>query len=359
VYDDEGVLAGTNNQSNIMVADYNIDGLNEQCALYNLGFYKTVLYCLDSVGNHISGSPFNFSNTIHNNTMSFVMGDFCNASKTGYLGIASLTGISCYNSSSDNSYWLLKSNISAPGIGPTTPDRTTATLFDPGIIIQLPGTLHPVYVYGGAATTYIFADPLVLSYCGDGTCQMFENSFSCPVDCPVDETTGLASGECISDSDCYATFPKCLEGRCVKGYDANETCADVSDCPYGKPICYYGYCIESVQGGLINTTVNYTTTITTPDSGNDMMNIWTSLFGNDSSMKLFIGLLFIMIVVIYAHMYTGSVLIDIMVFICSMTIMTFTRLSLIAVNIYILIMLFMAFVIFILYITMRKTGAEG
>ena len=273
-------------------------------------------------------------------TSHIAAGQFTDTDNSSYMQLVTYAGIFLYNGSSFEPFFL--SNYTSSSGWP----------------VVLPGeTNNNIVVYVDAEGGYIIKDAATYIYCGDMACDInFENAFTCPEDCNQEV---YENADCIFDSQCPDNYPHCLLQKCVRGYDANETCADVSDCPYGKPICYYGYCIESVQGGLINTTVNYTTTITTPDSGNDMMNIWTSLFGNDSSMKLFIGLLFIMIVVIYAHMYTGSVLIDIMVFICSMTIMTFTRLSLIAVNIYILIMIFMAFVIFILYITMRKTGAEG
>jgi len=80
------------------------------------------------------------------------------------------------------------------------------------------------------------------NYCGDGTCQSDETSFSCPEDCPVThnecvnqqcaEVEGEGQDQCTTDADCtVATHLECINEQCIEVQGAGaDQCQEDNDC---------------------------------------------------------------------------------------------------------------------------------
>lgn len=113
---------------------------------------------------------------------------------------------------------------------------TNANILSVGQVIRTPRQV-PYFVY--VTRTPTKENPI----CGDGVCEMGENTDSCPADCAPDPVCGNGVCEIGEDGttcavDCVPTGPYCGDGTC-NGTEDNDSCA--ADCPLA-PWCGDGIC---------------------------------------------------------------------------------------------------------------------
>lgn len=212
-----------NSTSNIMVADYNKDGLNELCFVQNETVVSNSTYfiCYDqALQNRIVEIDYT---GILNITKNFVLIDYDKTASTLFL--ANYEGI--YNETAK-----IKSF-----------DYVSVDPFRSPMLTQYPGVGSNVIAFSDTSNTYLFFEPVVSYRCGDGTCDAgVETAIMCPSDC------GNSSVECYTNTDCTAIdqfYPICLHNRCVRNPTTGCTPeTELADCKnLSSPICYIDTCI--------------------------------------------------------------------------------------------------------------------
>jgi len=275
----------TNATSNWMVGDFNKDGVSEACHVLNDSTQgNSVMFeCYDT---NFLNKKANFNVTeLMNISQGFVMGDFEPSSP--YLAVASVEGIFAYNGSTLD---LVQSS----GY-PMSSARNGSS-----ILINSPASGSPIMAYVDHSIGFILRNPVVGGSCGNGICDLFESAFSCPIDCG---TVSGANGTCMADSECPVSYPKCLAGKCVDGFNASETCNYATDCPYNLPLCYAHYCVAAVSGPF-NETGAPTGGVNNDEVINDTLGV---LFGASTMLKFIIGICIILAIMLeIAHLVPGS-----------------------------------------------------
>lgn len=280
----ESITNQINATSNWMVADFNKDGINDACIVYNDTLtIEQVLNCYDA--DFLSATyRVNLTGLVNVST-TFVMADYDPSSN--FLCLASIEGIICPNSSTT------AESIYSSGYV-YNPDRRLGH----GITFAIGSSGSPMYVYSDDnGLGFIVQNTQITADCGNGICDTFESSFSCPTDCGV-----LSNQTCVTDSDCPTSYPKCLSGQCVSGY-TGITCNFNSDCPYNTSICYAGYCISGVSGGLPPSEAENQQQQDIDDSINSTLGL---IFGTSTLFKFIIACFIIISVMVMVAGYTNN-----------------------------------------------------
>jgi len=206
---------------------------------------------------------------------------------------------------------------------------------------------NPYVAFSNGVVSYIYSYDNGLNTCGNNVCENTENVYSCPVDCNITTPPvlsycgdGICYGNeaniydvlsycaadcintvipgatcCVSDIQCTSpTYNTCFLGSCVRGFQ-NVTCYSDTNCPINSPICIglqssgYGKCINALAtGDVCNSTVVFlgspTVTDPTTPTGNaqeDIYNTWQILFGANTWLRYFIGLIILISTLWGAH----------------------------------------------------------
>lgn len=296
---DTGILT-TTLTGNPMVADYDKDGTSELCYFYN---GTDQLSCRDS-----SGTIKNTVNTPASNmSSSFVIADF-NYSGSN-LCFGSKEAIFC------NGTLLIDNNQTT---------HPTNDLFYNSLVVSVGATGTPAFIYLDTTGMIITANTLSLSSCGNGVCEEWENSFTCPADCleptptPIVEciiNSQCPSGSvclsnqctsslgCVSSDQCPTNYPLCLLGFCVRGIgdeenisDFNFSCVFNVDCPYNLPVCFNGLCVAGVSGVAGSET----------EANNDIDLFIQTLFGDNNIIKFIIGMALVLSAIVLVGQMVGT-----------------------------------------------------
>ena len=222
--------------SNIAVADFNKDGNNEMC-YFNCNSDTNFIdfTCYDEDFNEIfyknnMSEDFGYTGSNEKVCPDFVMGDFM--TEYDRLCLATVEGIFCFNGTNDTIHIYDTSYTS--GIG--TP-----------LVVEVTNEGYLGVVYSDSSKSFVITPDFInYSTCGNGFCELWENSFICPEDCYYTESDIDAEGEyregspCETDSDC-ADGLKCEYGICSKlGY--NDDCTNDNDCISDS--CINGKCTK-------------------------------------------------------------------------------------------------------------------
>jgi hypothetical protein len=218
--------------SNWVVGDYDMDGDNDACILYNRASNNQYrILCLDSTYHAILNLTEPQSN-MTNNMM--VMGHFIKNLST--LSFATKEGIFYYDSSSGTMLKWFDSGSSGTGFGQ----------------VAIGGQGSPYYIYTSDSESFLVRIISEIATCGDGTCNLgYENIFSCPADCLSNETSenysmgeaptgtyvGLGVNSLLCESG-YVEYGKCalmpgghgctINSQCLSSVCANGKCNSAS-----------------------------------------------------------------------------------------------------------------------------------
>lgn len=234
----EAMLSGArttdNVTSNFVIADVNKDGASDICYLINdtaaypdTPINQIYLQCYDPFMTTVTAEFMLIgvgNNSKLNMTNSIAMGDFVPAS--GLLSFATVEGLFYFDGSE---------YVKLLDTGYKVGSERNGT----SIIYDISGSGSPVYAYSDNAVGFIIRNVALDPLCGNGVCNEFENSFSCPEDCGVNATgTVNQSGDfCLTDADCQ--YGVCEYGFCILA-GARAECNVDADCLSG--VCSNGIC---------------------------------------------------------------------------------------------------------------------
>jgi hypothetical protein len=292
-----GVLKPT--MSELAFGNYDINGNIEYCYMNNYSQPGVNFVCFDS---QTYLTRYNFSiNTLSNMTGAnfsrktlptrFFMADI----GLDYLALGTYDGV--YYVSQTELKDIYRISIWSNATNDTTPE-SGGTRHEPGITSILNTDLFNTppttpYYWAGQPTfalsstssgIIIIPEAAIGSVCGNGVQEYGETILSCPQDCI--DLTGTGT-DCLANSSCPASYPVCLNGKCVSGFNASRTCNYDNDCAYNE-ICYSHYCIDAVSGGY---TQNQSTILSS--STDDMFNRLTS---GSEKIKWILGLIMVIII---------------------------------------------------------------
>lgn len=312
-----GIYTGTTAWlSSPAVADYNKDGLNEMCYINKSASNVQFLRCYNAIGTLVNSS--NLSGYTFGSGL--ILADFNSSEPT--LGIGTEEGIFYTNYSGGRArVWFNASTPTASDDGSflmTVQSSTTAPA--------------PSWIHSDTSATTIIRNVGVSGTCGDGTCQDWENAFTCNADC------GAGLDFCITNADCPSNYPLCVPGTgecvsiypydpnatlncetaadcpatsplCIAGICGRESCTKSSDCPYQRPYCYVGVCISGASSGITNIQLtgddapNVTAAKTSAD---EFAGYITALTSSNIMLRFIIAIAMIMFFVFTATKYTQN-----------------------------------------------------
>jgi hypothetical protein len=287
--------------SDVAVGDWDKDGNIEACYFtndtvfdYNNRLSRFVCY---RSGFYTASYNFTVNRSAINMTFPnhFYMVDFNSTSNNKY--VATYEGI--YDINPTLSRQVQASSYASSFIAAKTLNPILSymdnTMFNP---LQVKWSGMPILAYADTSVNsfMMYASNMGL-YCGDGLCTTGEDMFNCPSDCLIKNVT---TGACYTDLQCPVQYPKCLNYKCVAGFNS-QACVDSSTCPYNASLCYNGYCVQAVYGGIDNGTIVPGTTPGTDSENLD--NLWLSLFGGSRVWAFIVGM--ILMIVIWIKFVAG------------------------------------------------------
>jgi len=229
----------SSNMSNIAVADYNHDGFNDACGIMDDASGSSGpsrFFCTEAFGYMIGGINYSSNNltiglsSLQQNYVPIALGNYIYGDT--HMQVFNYRGIFSDDGSGFSPIFL--SNY------------TPANYLGYPVVVQS-NTGAPLSIYADVGGGFIIYDSAVASSCGNGICDAYENSITCPADC---NSNTFNNANCTSDVDCSQTpgYPKCVGQKCVAGYSAVQ-CIDSSTCPFNASLCYANYCIAGIYGG--------------------------------------------------------------------------------------------------------------